>query len=423
MIPHTTSFYVDREKGGTEGKLRMRVRWDRGRSVAVNLGHRVDSQKWSMESQRAVANTTHGRKKIPAYQINHDIQSCEDAADEAFRHFDSLGIDPSVEEYKAELRRLLGKQGDPVSDSPLLRSVLASFISKESAIRSWSQHTERIWRELLSSFDKFDPELTIAGFDGKRFEEFYLWMTEEMGYANRTIKQRLMAVKQFIRWSLDSGYDMPADSLAFKPRIKVAPKSVVWLNWEELQTLLRHRDSGRLNSQWRDVLDCFLLSCFTGLRVSDIGNLRWSDVGQKSIRVLTSKTTDPLVIELNKYSRALIDCHRDDPRCAEFVMPRIDRINTPATLKRICRDAGLDSEVTIQEMRGGNKRVEVVKKKWEVVSMHTGRRSFICNALSLGIPHLTVMKWTGHTDYNSMKPYIGIASADKEQAMSLFDSK
>ena len=421
MIRHTTSFYVDRAKGCTEGWLRMRVRWGGGASVAVNLGYRVDSERWSAESQRAKANTSHGRRKVPAYEINSAIQFHEAAAEDAFRHFDSRGVVPTASQFKDELRLLLGRESS--SDDTLLRVALGSFISRESAVRSWSAHTERIWRELLSSFDKFDPGQRLPEFGCSRFEEFYVWMTDGMGYANRTIKQRLLAVRQFLRWAVDNGYDVPADALSFKPRVKVAPKSVVWLDWDELQALVSFRDKEGLKGAWRDVLDCFLLSCFTGLRVSDVQGLRWADVGEKSIRVLTSKTSDPLVIELNKYSRAVIDHHRADPRCSEFVMPRIGHINTPATLKRICRDAGIDAEVSVKEMRAGNERVERVVRKWEVVSMHTGRRTFICNALSLGIPHLTVMKWTGHTDYNSMKPYIGIAAADKEKAMGLFDTK
>lgn len=37
---------------------------------------------------------------------------------------------------------------------------------------------------------------------------------------------------------------------------------------------------------------------------------------------------------------------------------------------------------------------------------HTGRRTFICNALAMGIPPQVIMKWTGHSDYKAMKPYI-----------------
>ena len=33
------------------------------------------------------------------------------------------------------------------------------------------------------------------------------------------------------------------------------------------------------------------------------------------------------------------------------------------------------------------------------------------------------MKWTGHSDYAAMKPYIDIADKAKKEAMSLFDKK
>jgi hypothetical protein len=31
------------------------------------------------------------------------------------------------------------------------------------------------------------------------------------------------------------------------------------------------------------------------------------------------------------------------------------------------------------------------------------------------------MKWTGHSDYKAMKPYIDIAEKTKAQAMNIFD--
>ena len=61
MISHTVSFYIDKEAGKPDGKLRMRVRWGGGNQVAVGLGLRVEREKWSAESQRVKANTSHGR--------------------------------------------------------------------------------------------------------------------------------------------------------------------------------------------------------------------------------------------------------------------------------------------------------------------------------------------------------------------------
>ena len=52
---------------------------------------------------------------------------------------------------------------------------------------------------------------------------------------------------------------------------------------------------------------------------------------------------------------------------------------------------------------------------------HTGRRTFIVNALSLGITPNIVMKWTGHSDYKAMKPYIDIVDSIKASSMTKFD--
>lgn len=68
------------------------------------------------------------------------------------------------------------------------------------------------------------------------------------------------------------------------------------------------------------------------------------------------------------------------------------------------------------------KRCETIQPKHEVLSSHAGRRTFICNALALGIlPHI-VMKWTGHSDYKAMKPYIDIADEFKADAMTKFNN-
>ena len=69
----------------------------------------------------------------------------------------------------------------------------------------------------------------------------------------------------------------------------------------------------------------------------------------------------------------------------------------------------------------GNKRTDDVFPKYSLMGTHTGRRTFICNALSLGIPVNVVMKWTGHSDYKAMKPYIDIADKIKMESMKKFN--
>ena len=67
-------------------------------------------------------------------------------------------------------------------------------------------------------------------------------------------------------------------------------------------------------------------------------------------------------------------------------------------------------------------RINNAPAKWELMGTHTGRRTFIVQALSMGISPNIVMKWTGHSDYKAMKPYIDIVDSIKAQSMTKFNS-
>lgn len=43
------------------------------------------------------------------------------------------------------------------------------------------------------------------------------------------------------------------------------------------------------------------------------------------------------------------------------------------------------------------------------LGIDAGRRTFICKILALGILAQVVMKWTGHSNYKTMRPYIDLS--------------
>ena len=67
--------------------------------------------------------------------------------------------------------------------------------------------------------------------------------------------------------------------------------------------------------------------------------------------------------------------------------------------------------------------MEETSPKCDLIGTHAARRTFICFALASGIPPQVVMKWTGHSDYQAMKPYIEIAEKTKADAMKLFETE
>ena len=90
-------------------------------------------------------------------------------------------------------------------------------------------------------------------------------------------------------------------------------------------------------------------------------------------------------------------------------------------LKELAKLAKIDEPVR-ETYYKGNERIDLITPKYELLGTHAGRRTFICNALSLGIPAQVVMKWTGHSDYKAMKPYIDIADDIKASAMDKFNT-
>ena len=149
-------------------------------------------------------------------------------------------------------------------------------------------------------------------------------------------------------------------------------------------------------------------------------NLRTSDVKTDRIEITTVKTADSLIIELNKHSKAILEKYRDIHFEGNKVLPVISNQRMNEYLKELAELAGINETVRETYYRG-NQRVDEVTPKYALLGTHAGRRTFICNALALGIPAQVVMKWTGHSDYKAMKPYIDIADDIKANAMSKFD--
>ena len=105
-----------------------------------------------------------------------------------------------------------------------------------------------------------------------------------------------------------------------------------------------------------------------------------------------------------------------------MVLPVISNQKMNDYLKEMGEICNINTPITITYYKG-SERIDEVYPKYKLLSTHTGRRTFICNALMLGITPEIVMKWTGHSDYKSMKPYIDVADSAKKTAMELFNKK
>ena len=166
--------------------------------------------------------------------------------------------------------------------------------------------------------------------------------------------------------------------------------------------------------------DIFCFCCFTSLRYSDAANLKKADINGGNLTITTIKTADTITIELNKYALSILSKYADRPDLKGYAFPPITNQRMNIYIKDLCELCGINQPIT-QTYYKGSQRIDETAPKFELMGTHTGRRTFICNALMLGIPAEIVMKWTGHSDYKAMKPYIDVTNAAKARAMKLFD--
>ncbi len=207
-------------------------------------------------------------------------------------------------------------------------------------------------------------------------------------------------------WCKRNGYNVNESVLTYRPTLKEIKKTVTFLTWEEVMRVYHTEMPSKILTEVKDV---FLLSLFTSLRHSGLLNLQPEDIKEDHIEIVTVKTSDPLRIELNDYSRSILDKYDNKiPKMANQTMNRY--------LKQVGAICELNASVTLTTIKAG-KRVSTTYKTWQVMSTHMGRRTFISNAIGhFGIPPDVVMKWTGHKDYEAMRPYIEIADKSKEDS-------
>lgn len=416
------------EKRKKEGKpivenvpIRMRVIYNHKR-IEFTTGYRIDAAKWDEDKQRVKNGCTNKLKQSSA-EINADLLKYYADIQDIFKEFEVNEKIPTPEHLKIAFNNKQKK------DMPVEQEVEATVISfmnkfdefvRESGVQNnWTDATYEKFASTKKHLEDFDKELTFEALTENKLTEYVNFLRETKNLRNSTIGKQVGFLKWFLRWSKKKGYNTNIAFETFKPKLKTTQKKVIFLTWAEL-TKLREYQIPVLKKYLERVRDVFLFQCFTGLRYSDVFNLKRSDIKDNHIEITTVKTADSLIIELNKHSKSILDKYKDIPFENDKVLPVITNQKMNEFLKELGELAEINEPIR-EVYYKGNLRIDETTPKYALLGTHAGRRTFICNALSLGIPAQVVMKWTGHSDYKAMKPYIDIADDIRANAMDKFN--
>lgn len=395
--------------------IRMRVIY-KSKRIEIATGFRIDASKWDSDLQQVKRGCTNKLKQSDT-EINADLKRYGSEMQKIFKEFEIKELIPTPEQIKDIFNSRLRNEEQP--EGICFMQAFDEFVSERGVQNSRTHSTYEKFAAVKNHLLEFNPSVSFELFDEVGLNKYVLFLRDKRKMRNSTIENQLSFLKWFLRWSFGKGHMTLTAYETFKPKLKSTQKIVIFLTWDEL-TRLRECEIPESKQYLERVRDVFLFCCFTGLRYSDVFNLRRSDIKEDHLEITTVKTADSLIIELNKHSRSILEKYENVVFEKDKALPVISNQRMNDYLKELAELAGIDEPIRETDYIG-NKRIDEVTPKYALLSTHAGRRTFICNALSLGIPANVVMKWTGHSNYKAMKPYIDIADDIKANAMNKFD--
>lgn len=431
-IKRTLNFKLEqRKKNGvtvTENvPIRLRLTFG-GNRIELSTGFRVDASKWD-EAEQKVKKSTTNRQKQTASEINAALAEYTMTIQNIFKEFEVANYMPTAEEVKDAFiaktapHKVEKKEAKETSEPETIiykvLDIYDEFVKEMGVKNNWSKASYTKFNSVKNHLRDFKADATLDYFNEDGLTKYVDFLMNIRKMRNSTIENQVDFIRMFLRWSHLKGYHTDNSFEMFRPKLKSPQRKIIFLTPHELKQL-RDMNIPPAKQYLERVRDVFLFMCFTGLRHSDTFNLRRSDIKKDTIEITTIKTTDSLIIELNGQSRSILEKYEDTPFKDNKALPVISNQRMNDYLKELCKLAEINEPVRMTHFVG-HTRIDEVLPKYELIGTHVGRRTFVCNALALGIPAHVVMKWTGHSDYKAMKPYIDIADSIKAKSMERFD--
>ena len=407
-----------------------------GTRLISTAGYNIHPDKWNEETQRVKKGYSNA-KLIPYNIINARLK----AIDSHFSNYEiELKRKPSVDELAEELAKVKGKTHRKQALSPKTAlDYFDIFVIEAGKENQWSSGTIAGWRTTRKHLMAFGEDTLLSDFDENGIARYLAMLRNKENLGEASVYKERKHLSWFLRWCLQRHYtDEDAIKNYRMPKRKDGEKPVIYLERDELLavyrfsippagTVVKLRDyegnEYEKKIEHPDGLDkardIFCFCALTSLRYSDAAALRKSDIIDDCIKIVTKKTTDGITIELNNLAKEILAKYKD--MVGIKALPALSNQKMNKYLKDICEFCGINTPITRVYFREG-RRVEVTRPKYELVGTHAGRRTFICYAISIGIPPLTIMKWTGHKDYKDMQPYIDVAGETKKKAMEEFNN-
>lgn len=199
-------------------------------------------------------------------------------------------------------------------------------------------------------------------------------------------KKFKLVIKQAVRKNVLS--KNPADEIKISSKAKQGIKKQVLTN-EEIQLLVKTPMTNN------EVKRAFIFSLYTGLRFSDVNNLKWNDIdlNNNTLHIRQIKTSEEVNMNLHPTALKVLG-EAKKGKAPVFTLPTHTACSKD--LKHWVKKAGINKNIT-----------------W-----HCARHSFATNIIFYGADVNTASKLLGHTSLKYTERYAHLVKSLKDKAVS-----
>ena len=407
------NFYLKDTKAKQDTPINLVFLYN-AQKLKYSIGKKINPTFWDSKKQRAKATP-----KFPfSTEFNQEINDWQNETNKIFkRYIEVEKCYPSLEQFREELDIYKGvklPKAPVVQIKPTLEDFFNTYISER---KNLLKGKAKIYGSLLSQLKNYrthkkKPKIDFDDITLDFLYDFVKYQYEIQDNSPSYVAKLISSLRTVLREAEERNYHQ---SQFYKSQKFVVPQPKIhkiYLSEAELCTFI---DFNLENNERLDkVRDTFILSSYTGLRYSDYIRIKPEHIsvinGRGFITINTKKTGQKVVVPIHPYVGKIFDKYKGD-------LPKITNQKLNEYVKELGEVVGLITPTDTCDYKGG-KRNDYVVPKYELISSHTGRRSFATNTYKSNMPVSSIMAILGHTTEKQFFNYIKISIEESALKMA-----
>ncbi len=290
-----------------------------------------------------------------------------------------------VNRIKSQLEIELGNSKNGLVSRQLQKANFIEYFKNLSNKKS--EQTKTAWDNTYKHLIEFQgKKITFENISINWIEKFIEHLKKE-GLSNNSIVTYFNKINATLNQAVKEKI-ITENPVRYIERPKKEETEIVFLSKEEITKII--------NTEFFDneVKNAFLFSCYTGLRVSDIKQLKWKHITNNKIQLVQTKTKNAVYIPLNSNALNILEKQKHNKTLVFNLSEHESSVNR--TFKKLI------------------KLTDINKK----VHFHCARHTFATLLVSSGVNIFTISKLMGHSDIKSTLVYAKVVDEEKEKAVN-----